>query len=342
MNISKRPYKAWQRSAQRKDDRRPTMDGSGQTTRSFLPPIPTGPVYLVCGGNNPVFNEDGKDVSPVRSKKKIRKKHGKKKYDQTSGRENQQGTEKDFALPASELTSSYGAVHESNMQSDDIASSGEHRPLSCSRCYHPQGNAAGQGEKRADKPDRNAPTADRAVHESVSPIPQYEQLAASLRVNLRSNVTQRFRELKVGKEVRFSQKMPHTEHPSHEVLRAGRPRQPTLKSGRGNEIVEHRGKRYFIPSDVHESSVRGAGNGQTERGAMWQLVQPDSRARREGGCRDEKKSRRLTERLQRVARCDTTDPAAQERIKVRVMVKRLDSNDTDMNDDISAFMRHLP
>ena len=229
MNISKVPYKACQRIAKRKDDRRPTMDGSGQTTRSFLPPIPTGPVYLVCGGNKAVFNEDGKDVSPERSKKKIRKKHGKKKYDQTSGRENQQGTEKDFALPASELTSSFGAVHESNTG---------HRGRRCL-----------------------IPSAPRTCH------------------------------------------------------------------------------KENCPADVHESS--GGSNGQAECEAMWQLTQPDSRARREGGCRDEKKSRRLTERLQRVARCDTTDPAAQERIKIRVMFKRLHSDDTDIHDQINDFMRHL-
>ena len=71
------------------------------------------------------------------------------------------------------------------------------------------------------------------------------------------------------------------------------------------------------------------GEEEAKRAATLQLTKPGNPGTGMARGQDERQSRRITERLQRVGLCDATDPAARERIKVRVMYKRLITSDAN-------------
>ena len=107
---------------------------------------------------------------------------------------------------------------------------------------------------------------------------------------------------------------------------------PSTKINSGEEPLSEGASQqsHSGRSGVYWSSV-SSGGAHTLYSTTLQLTQPEIPGPgMELGRQDERQSRRYTERLQRVGLCNRTDPAAQERIKVRVMYKRLNKGNATM------------
>ena len=333
----------WQSSSKRRRERRSMASSDQRPTRTFLPPIQKGPVFLVCGGNVPDNNDQRNAASGYQTRQKSGKKNRKNENDQRSGNEDQihfNPTKSPSTLPSDSQGQVWGAVlytetpqHEESMEE-----------LHTSHPGNPSCLKYGRGKGTRQQTRRHSLMAPKTRHIDNRPAEVAEDTevrrARKLAPEYSHERTSSSKERHTARHGR-SHSSPLTNEVSHEVapskmLPAEMP--PSTANSSGEEPQVDGGDSQPIPqsdrpAEVHWSSFPSA-NAESLCAVTLQLTKPDSPGPGvDRGREEDRQSRRYTERLQRLGLCDLTDPAAQERTKVRVMYKRFSKkNATNMCD----------